>query len=1468
MRKKSWLLLIISLLLIAMSALPVFASDSGTNKKIVESNPELSLPSTQIAKSKLLKTASVPVKLDSEQIGQTSAYDDIIFEKEGKGVYFLKKATVNYTSRYEVVFYDLENQTYKSVYQTSSLDEYYVNNNAIYFLSSTRKVKKEDTTTTYLCSATIDKYDFDKGTSSSVALEDIVMPSNWYNYIQCFGVDNSERVYLATADKRIQLFDARGKYLSETSTSDYVAQFCGFDPVNGNFYYRSKYNWVYWGYNHDMASLMAGNVKDNVIQVKDTNMMILYQYSFYEHQNPVVMLNNRYLASLSTFNSNIGVLLDSNAYDYTDVTQQSTSIDMITSNVSVSLINIANKEAVPVAFKTASSEYKNYRDISSIGTRCALNDDASSLVVKTDSNVLTEYDMNTKTEKIRLQTKHPVYTFALKGEKCIVVERDGDDFYLENIDWVYPTDMEVDAPASMTVGDSGKISCITDNDSFKLSYTYESSDSSIVSVDSKGKLNAFKSGKVSITIKASPINIVKKVDIVVEESELSGNSDTAYKTSDITDTVSGITHSNTYRSYYGTPQTAYLTPLKNGTYERVEYINNKIIREVYDSSFKLQNTSEIPFELSRWGGYFSGQDYNFLLFGEKNPDEDDEQEVYRIVKYDKAWNRLGACSIKGANTYVPFDAGTADMTETNGKLYIHTCHTMYLSNDGLHHQANCTFVVEESSLEMVDSYSGVMNLSYGYVSHSFSQKIATDGSYIYRADLGDAYPRGIAFTVTDINKKINDPSIYCSVIDIPGNIGANYTGFTLDALKLSEDYYMLAGTGIKEKGDSVKNIYINAGPKNSAKSGAVWITNYSKSDNIQVLCPKLISLNKTQFLLMWEEKGTAQEAYTTKMVLLNEDGQKVSDIYSSKLALSKCDPVISNKGTVVWYVMSENGPVFVEVNPYQLSKVSASTGNLPLFHKHKWDDGKVTKEAACTEDGEKTYTCATCGETEKKVIPATGHNWANASISDSTDTQCECTKCKETKPHSLKVIATKDATCTKAGVLTYQCTDCKYTEEKEDSEHPALGHDWKNEEGKCTRCEASHSHSWNEKITKEATCTEDGEKVYTCKECIFEKTETIAAGHDWGEWKTTRESTCTEAGEQTRYCDNCEEKETKELPLIPHDKKIVNQKEATCAEEGYTGDEECVQCHEVFERGEMIPKLTVHTWDEGEITKSATCIETGEKVYTCRVCKLTKTEVIVATGHDWGEWKTTTEVSCTEAGEQTRYCNNCEETETKELTATGHDWGKWKTTKEATCTETGEQTRYCNNCEETETKELTATGHKWDKGKITKQPTYKTAGIRTYTCSNCKQNRIKAIPVIPLPSVGTKYKINGNTYKVTKAGVEVTLVQVNAVAKTFAVPKTITADKITYKVTAIEAKAFKNNKKLKTVTIGTNIIKIANNAFYKCKALKTVKINTVKLTKKTAGKKAFNGASVKMVIKVPKKVKNAYKKVFKGLKVK
>lgn len=80
-----------------------------------------------------------------------------------------------------------------------------------------------------------------------------------------------------------------------------------------------------------------------------------------------------------------------------------------------------------------------------------------------------------------------------------------------------------------------------------------------------------------------------------------------------------------------------------------------------------------------------------------------------------------------------------------------------------------------------------------------------------------------------------------------------------------------------------------------------------------------------------------------------------------------------------------------------------------------------------------------------------------------------------------------------------------------------------------------------------------------------------------------------------------------------------------------------------------------HVWDEGKVTKDATCTEDGVKTYTCTVpgCGETKTEVISATGHKFGEWKVTKAATCTEKGEETRECA-CGEKEVREIPVKEH----------------------------------------------------------------------------------------------------------------------------------------------------------------------------------------------------------------------
>ena len=540
-------------------------------------------------------------------------------------------------------------------------------------------------------------------------------------------------------------------------------------------------------------------------------------------------------------------------------------------------------------------------------------------------------------------------------------------------------------------------------------------------------------------------------------------------------------------------------------------------------------------------------------------------------------------------------------------------------------------------------------------------------------------------------------------------------------------------------------------------------------------------------------------------------------------------------------------------------------------HEHDWQEQtSLAKSPTCTEKGSKTYKCSKCGETKVEEIPATGHTWKIHQIAQNKS-ECKCLVCGVTKAHDLEVVSKDPATCTKKGIIHYVCKDCGKKVRDNDPDAPALGHDWKNQDGTCSRCNAQHTHDWGEwKTTTPADCTTEGEEVRQCNTCGFEETKTLAkTAHQWGEWNITTEPSCTTEGEEVRQCEVCQKTETKKLEKTDHVTEVVGAKESTCTTAGYSGDEVCKHCHAVIKIGHKLA-LAQHQWGEWKTTTPASCTHEGEETRQCSVCQETETRKLKKTGHDWSEWKTTTKPSCTHEGEETRQCKNCHGTESRTLAKTAHNT-EIVGAKAPSCTTegyTGDEV--CKDCHATIKKgnTLAKTAHQWSSWKTTTNPGYASEGEQTRQCSQCHQTETRKLNKLPLPKAGTKYTVGGNQYTVLKAGLSVRFSKANPKAKTVTIPNTIKVNGINYKVAEVGANAFKNNKKVKKVTIGANVVKIANKAFNKCPSLRNVIIKTTLLTKKTASKKCFNKVHKKMVIKVPKKVKKSYVKIFKGFKVK
>jgi hypothetical protein len=409
-----------------------------------------------------------------------------------------------------------------------------------------------------------------------------------------------------------------------------------------------------------------------------------------------------------------------------------------------------------------------------------------------------------------------------------------------------------------------------------------------------------------------------------------------------------------------TPMTTFICENDDNTFMRVQAARECILVEVYDKNSALKSTKYVEYELPIFGGFYEGSENYFLVFGMTNPEENDEVEVVKVVKYTKDWERVSSVSLFGANTTIPFRSGCVRMTEVSGKLYVHTSHQMYRSaKDGLNHQANMTFVINTKDMVIVDEWTRVMNISMGSVSHSFNQFIQTDGTYVYRVEHGDAYPRSIAMTKCEVKGSLTKVS-YTNVIplDNTGETGYNATGASIGGFELSSNNCIIAGNCVdytvkNTSPDSVRNVFVSVTDKNLKSTTVKWITNYKETDNVTVLTPQMVKINDNKFLIMWREcvPDGYYSAYSTHCVIINEKGETISPINTFDFALSDCQPVYCKDGMIRWFVSSRD-----TLNMFCINE----NGTLGcLDKKHTYGD-KTTVPSTCTQTGEIYERCTKC----------------------------------------------------------------------------------------------------------------------------------------------------------------------------------------------------------------------------------------------------------------------------------------------------------------------------------------------------------------------------------------------------------------------------------------------------------------------------------------------------------------------------
>ena len=949
---------------------------------------------------------------------------------------------------------------------------------------------------------------------------------------------------------------------------------------------------------------------------------------------------------------------------------------------------------------------------------------------------------------------------------------------------------------------------------------------------------------------------------------------------------------------------SYLTVCDNGNYMRVQSgaIEGKLLVEYYSPDFEPLSTKLIDNELPIFGAFYDSGNNYYVLSGQENPKQNDSLEVFRITKYDKNWNKIKSCGLYGANTTVPFDAGSARMTHSGDHLLVRTCHEMYKSSDGNNHQSNVTIEVDMPSMTITDSYTGVMNVDYGYVSHSFNQFIKTDGNHIVALDHGDAHPRSAV--LVKYNSDFTTGKFFPSYFDKVSNIDVvtypeytaghyNYTGAAIGGFDVSSSSYIVAQSTVDLdyiNTSETRNVYVSAVSKDLSTNKLNKITSYAEG-TASASAPQLVKINNNSFLLLW--------ARDTKVscVKLNADGTVNGSIHTFEGSLSDCQPVIKN-GRAVWYVYDKNNVTFNSLNLSNLDDIK--TVDVKTGHDYE------TKYASKT-DGTVTQTCKSCGYVNKFTVPtSTTVYWrtdiSNTSFSsvlsktqfsvgdsidfwlyDDTDYTVEFSDRSMVSVNKLenyandirritfknggslivKIYPTYNPSVAKTYKLTCGCTSHTYGSAVITKQPTCTSEGTKTKT--CTKCNATvtetipkTSHKYADTVVA-PTCTADGYTLHKCSVCgtSYKDSTTKATGHSYGNSVVTKQPTCTSEGTKTKTCTKCNATVTETIPKTSH-KYADTVVAPTCTADGYTLHK-CSVCGTSYK--DSTTKATGHSYGNSVVTKQPTCTAEGTAIKTCTKCNATVTEKLPAKGHtavtDKGYPATCTTAGKTD-GSHCSVCNTVIKVQTV-INATGHKSSGWITDKAASIGVKGSKHKECTVCKKVlETAEIPALSRiSISKASVTlSTSTYAYDGKAKKPGVTVKLNG-KAL------KNGTDYIVSySNNTKVGTATVKITGKgnYTGSISKTFKIKnnfkkatisgisnKSYTGKNITQSITVkYNGKTLKNGTDYtvsysNNKSIGTATVKIAGKGSYTGTITKTFKINPAKqaIQKLTAKSKAF-----------------------------
>ncbi len=414
----------------------------------------------------------------------------------------------------------------------------------------------------------------------------------------------------------------------------------------------------------------------------------------------------------------------------------------------------------------------------------------------------------------------------------------------------------------------------------------------------------------------------------------------------------------------------------------------------------MLSTSFLDYELPLFGGFYHGEKYNYIVFGQKNTELDDSLEVLRAVQYDHDFRKTGSAGVSDVYTKTPFDAGNLRMAESDDLLVVHTSRLRY---DG--HQSQLTvifrtdpFRLDTQAMEQLRGHYASHEFQINHVCHSFNQFVRFDCDDIVLIDHGDAYGRGIQFSVLGNSSRGRYLSSKTLLLQVPGKSGANQTGISIggfeissssylvtysaiDADRVSEysSFYMYDGNGsVIYESQQERDAVILAAPRTDpADTSVIKLTDYTGTGKC-ASAPYLCGMGSDRYLVLWERFACSEgviSPYCEGVCALVVDGMGNAlspESFTPECRLSRdCQPVIYNN-IAVWFV---DGPAFdIDIPMRSVYWLDVSGyADAPAEY--------YTVPGAVNTDGDVSFRALLCGQDLKGYLMAAAFDRSGRQIS-------------------------------------------------------------------------------------------------------------------------------------------------------------------------------------------------------------------------------------------------------------------------------------------------------------------------------------------------------------------------------------------------------------------------------------------------------------------------------------------------------